>query len=164
MFPNCVWEILIRALFPTAILPTGDRESVAHKEALVLQSSPIFAVFDWVVVTLIVLCFGCVETKAQWLHFGAAAAHREGSPMLERLSSGGNICRADVREEISLPYYRQGNTRTAKTSNASKNAFLLARITHDTCTHIPSTSLSLLLHSILERARALQQWSCLSCG
>ena len=36
----------------------------------------------------------CLETKESWLHASAAAAHRNASPVVERLSSVRNICRA----------------------------------------------------------------------
>ena len=68
----------------------------------------------------------------------AAAAHKNASPMLERMSSGRNICRADVQETFIRLHKQQKNPRTASNFQGIEKVFPLAHITCEACTFLPS--------------------------
>ena len=72
-------------------------------------------------------CFYCVQRQRR--------PHKNASPMLERLYSGRNICRADVWGEGIL--VSQKNSPNLKNINELKNVSACL-YHHDTCTCLPS--------------------------
>ena len=78
---------------------------------------------------------GSSTLPASWLHVKAATAHTNASPMLEHLSSGGNIG-SNNKENKDIA--RKLSTNRKHVPERIEDGFQLARITHDTCTHLPS--------------------------
>ena len=74
------------------------------------------------------------KTKASWLHAQAAAAYRS-------TNAGTSVHRVQHLQlesgEMCVSLHIR-NIRTTKTSNELKNAFQLVRVTHDSCTCLPS--------------------------